>query len=139
MSTRIVVLLTLVALAAASALVPRAMRAHRLAEDEKLLRASPGALDPRVLERLIQLAHQKNWEEASLLSDRIGPAAEGSPEALLYGARADLELGKVDRAREKVRRAKVRFRRDPQERIRLETQDPELFWKIGYLLREPGA
>jgi hypothetical protein len=139
MKTWLVSAATLLLLIGAAFVGPPAMRAHRLAEDEKLLRASPERLDPRVRSRFIALVRGKKWEEAARLSERMRPLADVDPEVLLYAARADLELGDVDRARGKVRQAKERFRREPQLRIQLETGDPELFWKIGYLLREPGA
>ena len=82
---------------------------------------------------------EKNWIEAGALSDLLNQAGGESPENLLYGAQAALERGDTDKARRYVRQAKMLFGRNPQERVQLETRNPALFWKVGYLLREPGA
>jgi hypothetical protein len=134
------ILISLLCIAA----VPSALRRARVNGYEKRLRERPEVVEPELIERMTALVHDQQWSEAASLINLLRTrksslAPDQAAEILLYGSRAYLELGETDRARESAREAKEIFKRNPQVRVRLETRDPELFWKIGYFLREPGG
>lgn len=131
----------LVALLGVAVLViyPRVSRSIRVSGYEKLLSARGGDPDPVLFTKLEEFIVKKDWSEGQLLADTLCPVLKEEAESLLQCGAVYLETGEVERAREVVRRAKVIFRRNTGERVRIETKNPALFWKIGFLLREPGA
>lgn len=120
-------------------IVPRVARSIRVSGYEKLLSSRGGDPDPVLFMKLEEFTEKKDWSEGRLLADTLCPVLKEEAEVLLHCGNVYLETGDVERARDLVRRAKAVFRRMPGERVRIETKNPALFWKIGYLLREPGA
>jgi len=118
---------------------PLIARSIRVSGYKKLLTSSGGGPDPVLFVKLEEFTGKKDWSEARLLGDSLCPVLKEEVEVLLHCGNVYLEAGDVGRAREFVRRAKGIFRKIPGERVRIETKNPALFWKIGYLLREPGA
>jgi hypothetical protein len=119
--------------------LPLLFREFRLRGYAQRLRAANGRIDPALVDRLVALVHESKWSEAVALFELFGPEGKENPEILLYSARAYYETERVDQARECVRLAKSIFRRSPEIRIQIETRDPPLFQRIGFLVREPGA
>lgn len=120
-------------------IVPRVARSIRVSGYEKLLSSRGGDPDPVLFMKLEEFIGKKDWSEGRLLADSLCPVLKEEAEVLLHCGNVYLETGDVERARDVVRRAKVIFRRNTGERVRIETKNPALFWKIGFLLREPGA
>jgi len=118
---------------------PVISRSIRVRGYEKLLSSRGGDPDPVLFTKLEELIKEKDWSEGHLLADVLCPVLKEEAESLLHCGAIYLEAGEIDRAREVVRRAKVIFRRKTGERVRIETKNPALFWKVGFLLREAGA
>ena len=115
---------------------PKVSRSIRVRGYEKLLSTRGGDPDPILLTKLEEFIEKKDWSEGRLLADLLCPVLKEEAESLLQCGAVYLEVGEDERAREVVRRAKVIFRRNTGERVRIETKNPALFWKVGFLLRE---
>lgn len=125
--------------AAAFLIYPVISRSLRVSEYKKLLHDRRGEPNPVLFSKLEGFVEKADWKEARLLADLLCPILREDAEPLLYCAAAYLETGDIEGARSAARRAKAVFREEPTMRARIETRNKPLFWKVGFLLREPGV